>query len=106
MLAQFLERFLNRNEAGGKDAADEIYARVREYMTLIGFGSEDLSIIVRAYANIKDLRLACVRKRKMNVEANLNLFMHGFNQRQGLFDFVDVGPGKEEADNKIRGNFG
>ena len=30
-------------------------------------------------------------------------FAHGFTQRQGLFDFVDVGDGKEGADHKIRG---
>lgn len=94
---------MNRNEAGGKAAADELYAKVREHIASIGIGSEDLDIVVRAYANIKDLKSACGKKGMMNKEADLNAFVHGFNQRRGLFDFVDVGHGKEEADNKIRG---
>ena len=35
----------------------------------------------------------------------MSLFTHGFNQRQALFDFVEVGLGKEAADNKVRGMF-
>lgn len=41
----------------------------------------------------------------MKESSSMSLFAHGFNQRQALFDFVDVGPGKEGADNKVRGTF-
>lgn len=64
---------------------------------------ESLDIVVRAYANIKSLQSACVRNGKMKSGASLSLFAQGFTQRRALFDFVDAGAGKEEADNKIRG---
>ena len=66
---------------------------------------DSIEIVVRAYADVKGLHGACVRNGKMKNGASLSLFVHGFNQRQGLFDFVDVGPGKESADNKIRGTY-
>ena len=34
---------------------------------------------------------------------DLGLFTVGFTKREALFDFVDVGAGKERADNEIRG---
>ena len=62
-----------------------------------------MDVMVRAYANLKGLAQACVQSRKMRHSADLNLFAVGFTKRQALFDIVDVGAGKERADNKIRG---
>jgi hypothetical protein len=64
---------------------------------------DNTDIVLKAYSGIKNLSAACIRNGKMKNGSNLSSFAHGFNQRQGLFDFVDVGPGKEGADNKIRG---
>lgn len=61
--------------------------------------------MIRAYADIKNLQAACVRNGKMQTGAILGRFLVGFNQRQALFDFVDVGDWKEGADNKVRGMF-
>ena len=66
---------------------------------------DETDILVRAYADIKSLHAACIRNGKMKSGANLTHFAFGFSQRQGLFDFVDVGPWKEGADHKIRGIF-
>lgn len=96
---------MNRNEAGGRDAADELHARVKDYLKTIHINVDSTEIAVRAYADIKSLYGACLRNGKMKIGVSLNQFVHGFNQRQGLFDFVDVGPGKESADNKIRGAY-
>lgn len=96
---------MNRNEAGGRDAADELQARVKDYLKTIQIAVDTTEIIVRAFADVKSLHGACIRNGKMNNGASLSLFVHGFNQRQGLFDFVDVGSGKESADNKIRGTY-
>ena len=59
--------------------------------------------MVRAYANLKGLAQACIQSGKTKHVADLSLFAVGFTKRQALFDFVDVGAGKERADNKIRG---
>ncbi len=85
------------------EAADELRGRVKEYLRQIKVDVDNTDIVVKAYADIKNLSAACIRNGKMKSGSNLSLFAHGFNQRQGLFDFVNVGPGKEGADNKIRG---
>ena len=94
---------MNKNDHGGKAAADELFARVQQYAKSLRLDGERIEIVVRAFANLKSLRLACIKHGRMNNDANINLFAQGFNRRQPLFDFVDVGSGKEEADNKIRG---
>lgn len=94
---------MNRNEAGGRDAADELHARIKDHAKKLKLDAENTDIIVRAYADLKSLRLACVKNGRMRENSSMSLFAHGFNQRHALFDFVDVGLGKEAADNKIRG---
>ena len=103
---QFHEKFLSSNEAGGKNVANEIYARVKDYSKEFSNNPGGMDIIVRAYANLKGLGPACVKMGKMKGSASMSSFAQGFTQSHGLFDFVDVGPGKERADNKIRGMFG
>ena len=96
---------MSRNEAGGRDAADELHARVKDYVRELKLDTENIDISVRAYADLKSLRSACVRNGRMKEGSSMGLFAHGFSQRQALFDFVDVGPGKEGADNKVRGMY-
>ena len=72
-------------------------------MPSLGLDVHNTDIIVRAFANVKSLTKALHRDGKMRDNADLASFARGFTQRQGLFDFVDVGSGKEEADEKIRG---
>lgn len=76
---------------------------IKRYLQTITLEVEGLEIMVRAYANIKGLARFCVDSGKLKNGADLSLFAAGFTQRGKLFDFVDVGPGKERADNKIRG---
>ena len=96
---------MSRNEAGGRDAADELHARIKDYAKKLKLDAENTDITVRAYADLKSLRSACVKNGKMRESSSMSLFAHGFNQRQAMFDFVDVGLGKEAADNKVRGTF-
>lgn len=104
-MTQFHERFLNKHEAGGKEAADALHAGIVAYLQRINIDTENIDIMVRAYANLKGLQTACLRQGKMGQGASIALFAHYFTQRRALFDFVDVGPGKEQADAKIRGLF-
>jgi hypothetical protein len=41
----------------------------------------------------------------LSSESDLKDFTLGFTQAKASFDFVDVGHGKERADNKVRGKF-
>ena len=52
------------------------------------------------------LAQACVRDKKLGSTVEISQFWIGFSRRYPLVDFVDVGSGKEEADNKLRGRWG
>lgn len=94
---------MSGNEGGGKNAADELHARTKDYLKGLNVDATNTEVIVKAYADFKGLQRACLKNGKMKNGASLSLFAHGFNQRQGLFDFIDFGAGKEGADNKVRG---
>lgn len=64
--------------------------------------SDRLDIVVRAFAHLDGLGSRLVRGGRIRDAAQLRAFATGFSNRLPLFDFVDVGPGKERADNKIR----
>ena len=74
-------------------------------MQTLGLDVENMDVVVRAFANVKGLNQALHRDGKMRECADLASFARGFTQRLGLFDFIDVGSGKEEADEKVRGMF-
>ncbi len=99
----FREKFLNHGLEGGKEAADELSGRVIDYLKGIKVETESLDVVVRAFANIAGLQSACHKKGLLEKAKSLTSFVHGFTQRRGLFDFIDVGPGKEIADFKIKG---
>ena len=62
-----------------------------------------VDIVVKAFANVVGLGTALKRDGRIKDANQLRAFVTGFNKRKGLFDFVDVGSGKERADFKIRG---
>lgn len=97
---------MSGNEGGGRDAADELHARIKDLLKKFKLDAENTDITLRAYADFKSLRSACVKNRRMKESSSMNLFAHGLKRHQALFDFVDMGPGKEGADNKVRGTFG
>ncbi|KAL8649552.1 MAG: hypothetical protein Q9226_005528 [Calogaya cf. arnoldii] len=98
----FHDNFLNKNEEGGRLAADELSAQVKQHINSLNLDAENTDVIVRAYANVRGLGKACVKNNLMKSTADLGLFANGFTGRHPLFDFVDVGLGKERADHKIR----
>jgi hypothetical protein len=91
--------------AGGQDAADQFMEKVRKYLTSLGSIKDPklVPVMVKAFANLSWLSRACVRDKKVKSVDDLVQFWIGFVRRYALVDFVDVGPGKGEADNKIRG---
>ncbi|KAI4275669.1 MAG: hypothetical protein LQ337_003062 [Flavoplaca oasis] len=98
----FRDDFLNKNEVGGRLAADELLAQVNHYIKGLNLDVENTDVVVRAYANLRGLGKACVRNNSMKSTADLGLVANGFTSRYPLFDFVDVGLGNERADHKIQ----
>jgi hypothetical protein len=77
--------------------------KVRQYLQPVVKDATTVEVVVKAYANFTGLAQACVKNGKLKGNVSLNQFVIGFNRRYPLFDFVDVGPGKEETDNKFKG---
>jgi hypothetical protein len=104
---QFHEKYLSRGSVGGQAAADQFMEKVREYLSSLGSAIDDpktVPVMVKAYANLSGLAQACVRDRKLSSVSDMAQFWLGFTRRYPLVDFVDVGSGREEADNKLRSN--
>ncbi len=99
--------WLSRGLASGQDAADQFIEKVREYLISLGSIKEPKSVpvVVKAFANLSGLEHACTRDKKVKSVGDMAQSWIGFTRRYALVDFVDVGPGKEEADNKIRSKF-
>lgn len=82
-------------------------SKVREHLASLNSSTDPdkIQVTVRACANLRGLAQACVRDKKIDSATSMMEFWCGFTRRFPLVDFIDVGPGKEEADNKIRGTF-
>lgn len=65
--------------------------------------SNKVDILVKAYANMNGLSSFLHTMGILKDKEQFRAFAAGFSCGQPLFEFVDVGPGKERADHKIRG---
>ncbi|KAL8761918.1 MAG: hypothetical protein Q9194_007633 [Teloschistes cf. exilis] len=108
----FRDVYLNKGEDGGKYAADALLGEVKTYLKQLGLpaAGSNTDVVVRAYANLRGLGRACLKYGWMDattatMTTGLQQFANGFTGRQPLFDFVDVGDGKEKADQKIKDVF-
>ncbi len=63
----------------------------------------DINIVARIYANTKGLAETCARAGIVSKPSTVEDFTRGFTRARHLFDFVDVGHGKDRADDKISG---
>ena len=59
--------------------------------------------MVKAYANCCGLESLLNSGNSKSEFVDLQDFVRGFNQGDPLFEFVDVGDGKERADIKLKG---
>ncbi|OAX77199.1 hypothetical protein ACJ72_08505 [Emergomyces africanus] len=97
----FQDSFLQQGEQGGKDAANQLWAAIRDYASRNLPNVPSPKIIARVYANAKGLADACYRAGLVERPGLVGEFTRGFNGSRLLFDFVDVGSGKDRADDKI-----
>ena len=93
---------MNQNANGGQAAADELQTQIKQRLPSLELNLSATKILVRVYADMKALQRACLNNSRMKTSSSIQHFAQGFNH-QALFDFVDVGVGKERADYKIRG---
>lgn len=102
----FEDSFLRQGEQGGKDAANQLWLSIRDYVSAQFPNLQSPKIVTRLYANFRGLADACVRAGIVERSSTIEDFARGFNGSRLLFDFVDVGSGKDRADDKIAGRSG
>lgn len=103
---QFSDDFLREGEQGGRRAAVQLFADIHEYIENecqdIPFGYR---IACRIYANVRGLGDVLVRRGVYEDIIEFEGFVRGFTRGKTLFDFIDVGAGKDRADEKIIGEY-
>ncbi|KAK3683924.1 hypothetical protein B0T22DRAFT_501279 [Podospora appendiculata] len=95
----FKENFIRQGIEGGKQAA---YALRTAILKECGQHASGVEVIAQVFANLEGLARAMRRDGSLDSESSLKDFSLGFTQGKATFDFVDVGHGKERADNKIK----
>ncbi|RYP13542.1 hypothetical protein DL767_010680 [Monosporascus sp. MG133] len=100
--AKFADEFLRDPIEGAERAAQKLKQAVRDNLKGTGFGNDDVSIVVRVYANLNDLSKSLRLSRVISSDDEMRLFAERFTNSRADFDFVNVGKGKENADSKIR----
>ena len=102
--SQFQDYLLQKAEQGGKDAAAMLWAAVRDFMQReLHDLPSDCKIVARIYANVRGLAETCYKAGIVDKPSRVEDFARGFTRSKHLFDFVDVGSGKERADTKLAG---
>ncbi|KAF9700746.1 hypothetical protein EKO04_002026 [Ascochyta lentis] len=102
----FREEYVRSGEAGGRHAASQLDTAVHKWIehetTDVPLGAR---VICRIYANVRGLAEVLVRTGAIDHIEVFEDFVRGFTRAKAMFDFVDVGPGKDRADEKIIENF-
>jgi len=100
----FDDDLISNGGEGGQRAAQLLNDAVRS--SLRSRGLDHCRIMVRVYANVSGLSKALSKVKLAGPEKrSITPFMASFNRSNDLFDFVDAGDLKENADFKIRAMF-
>ena len=100
----FEDALVQKGETGGKEAAGQLWTAVRDYVRLnMPDLSSDYKIVTRLYANLKGLGETFRKAGIVEDSSIVENFARGLTGSKQLFDFVDVGSGKDRADEKISG---
>ncbi|KAI9871463.1 MAG: hypothetical protein M1830_002884, partial [Pleopsidium flavum] len=98
----FDEQLLQKGEQGGKEAAGLLWGSVRDYVTRRDPElPSDVKIVTRIYANSKGLGEVCYKAGLVDKPSMVDEFARGFTGSKQLFDYIDVGSGKDRADDKL-----
>ena len=99
----FNDELVAKGEQGGKEAASYLWAAVTDYVSSVLPHLSSPKIMTRIYANVKGLGDVFYKAGIIERPSIFEDFTRGFNGSKLLFDFVDVGMGKDRADDKITG---
>jgi hypothetical protein len=98
----FHDKFIEAGAKGASEAAHKLLTEIKCYIQSLGIGNE-LPIFVNIFANLGGLSGKLTHMGLIGNPSDMYNFVRAFNTSQPLFNFVDVGSGKEKADHKLRG---
>ncbi|KAF1814882.1 hypothetical protein P152DRAFT_236851 [Eremomyces bilateralis CBS 781.70] len=105
----FADELLAEGEDGGRKAAGLFESQIRDFLEQSP--NPNLSsipharIVCRLYVSMKSFSEVCYRAGLASRPEIVEQFFRGFTKSKLLFDSIDVGHGKDRADEKIRENF-
>ena len=94
----FLPSLIAEGKHGGRKAGGLLSKSIGSY-----FPGQLFKLHVYVFLHKSGLAGALIRNKHKNSANKLEEFLIGFNQTASLFSAIDVGKGKEAADNKMRG---
>ena len=101
----FEEELLRGGSNGGAIAAQRLLEQIQGYFQKVNRSANQWKIMVRVFVNLEGLARKCSFSGIVDQPIVVREFAAAFTKAQPLFDIVDVGYGKEQADHKIRGRF-
>ena len=103
--APFVDDILRSGLNGGEMAAGRLHAEIKNYVERVFEHSAgaDWSIMVQIFANLDGMSRKLYACGKSDGNADFMRLIQEFNSTAPLFSFIDVGQGKERADNRMRG---
>ena len=99
----FDDSLLQKGDQGGQEAAGYLWSAIREYINLNLPYLQSPKIVARVYTNAKGLADTCYKSGIVDKPSAFEDFMRGFTCSKQLFDFVDVGDGKNRVSDKVIG---
>lgn len=103
--AVFLDEYLKKPREGAIKASHELTLAVKENLRNTPLDRDDLTILVRIFANVTYLGKTLHLTNVIASRTDFIAFTEQFTTSSGEFDFINVGPGKENADYKMRSRF-
>lgn len=88
---------------GGAEAAHQLHNEIQAHIQTYS-GAKQWKVLVRVYVDL-DTLFQTLKDAGFKINKNLLYqFSRGFTQHKPLFDFIDVGHGREQVELKIEGN--
>jgi hypothetical protein len=101
----FNDVLLKAGKAGGSEAASKLRLEIKNYVASKVDNTGDFDVIVNIYLNLTGLATKLTLCGIIEKPNDLRVWMNAFSINQSLFNFIDVGDGKERADHKLKGTF-
>lgn len=99
----FNDELLQQGEKGGKEAANQLWSSINDFVHGALPQLSAPKILVRIYANVRGLADVLHKSGIIDRASLFEDFVRGLTGSKLLFDFIDVGTGKDKADDKITG---